>query len=152
MAEHANGGHDVMIRRMILYCILSLTLCYAGLSSPAFGQDNSSINYTLEDLGFDSTTYSETDAGVKLTFNSPYEESKGSLNIHLIVTDDGPIKVMINSATIFSEDLDESEYRGELNIPTGLIDEGENVLDINFPGTYYEITLLEDSNIIVMAE
>jgi hypothetical protein len=142
--------------------ILWLIFCFFGISAcSVFAEEPSSIkpsiNYTFEDLGFKTKTYSGTQEQVlNLSFNSTSKNPKAALFPHFLVINGAYAKIKINNATLFSEYIsDGKEYRGEMLIPSGMIEKGTNTISIgfkasrSFTGTVesYEITVLEDSTI-----
>lgn len=101
---------------------------------------------TFEDLGFDTSTYSD-DQSVTIDFNTPYVETEGYVNLHINVVESGSVYVKINDIALRSSDyyFKLGEHWEKLKIPTGIIDQGTNSMKISFSHYGCQITLLEDS-------
>jgi PKD repeat protein len=107
-------------------------------------------NMTFKELGYETSTFTEEYKSVSIDFESPYEEASGDLNLHLNVLVRREVEIKINGVTILQEkEFAKGEHWEKIDIPTGMIDEGTNMLKISFPRWYYGdgITLLENSTI-----
>jgi hypothetical protein len=141
-----------MINAIPVFGLLFLIFLCISVSSAFAGEHPSikpSINYTFEDLGFKTKTYSGTQEQVlNLDFNSPSKDPKAALFPHFLVITGAYATIKINDATLFSEWLSKGEYLGEIAIPTGMIEEGTNTFSLGLkPSGSFEITVLEDSAI-----
>jgi len=135
-----------------------LLLCFLGICPAIATGESTLINYTFDDLGFKAKTFSgDSTQEVNMTFNSPSKYPKSVLYPHILVMTEGRVTMNINDASLFSETLEKGEYFEEIRIPTGLIQEGPNTLNIVFSSSEYnsiykywysyKITLLGDSAI-----
>jgi len=146
----------------LVTCLVACTLCASG---DMFAEEGSFKNITFESVGYDTSTHYQGE-NVTLNFLTPYVESRGQVELHIIVVEDGIVETKINNATISSKYFAGGEYRQKTPIPTGLIDLGNNTISMLFlgddDGYYYnihhikmanpracKITLLEDSTINV---
>jgi hypothetical protein len=135
-----------------------LLLCFLGICPAIATGESNLMNHTFDDLGFKAKTFSSnSNQEVNMTFYSPSKYPKSILYPHLLVMTEGRVTININNASLFSEKLDVGEYYGNIKIPTGLIQEGPNLLSIVFSSSdyndiykywySYKITLLGDSAI-----
>jgi hypothetical protein len=141
---------------------VGLSICFLSVPPVIANDGNNSINYTFDDLGFRAKTFSgSSNQEVNMTFYSSSKYPKSSLYPHLTVMEEGHVTININNASLFSETLEKGEYSGNIKIPTGLIQEGTNMLSVVFsPSGYnniykywysYKITLLGDSTISIQS-
>jgi len=139
-----------MSRKLFLCLIATSVLCALGASgSIAVGADSCG-NCTFESLGYETSTFTSGENFTILNFSSPYVESIGELNLHLKVIDGGGLDYEINGALLEVKGVSSSStaYWVKTEIPTGMIDLGNNTISITF--VRGKITLLEDSTINIM--
>jgi VCBS repeat-containing protein len=137
------------VRRLprIAACLLLVACTLAILASVGTAQA-ASTSMTFESLGYSTATQTS----FTLDFTSPYIEAGGQLDLHFqtfnTYTD---LKVSINGAQVYEHfDYPSGVQWDHVNLPTGVIDQGINTLQLTFP--YNGTTVYEDSLITLDEE
>ena len=147
--NHSIRGDEAMtnsekVRRLsrIAACLLLVACTLAILASVGTAQA-ASTSMTFKSVGYSSATQSS----FTLDFTSPYVEASGRLDLHFQAIHQCRLIVLINGAQVYMyQYYDIGVQWDHVNLPTGVIDQGVNTLQLEFenngPATVFEDSLI----------